>query len=197
MALRRRDRVGRFGSSGQYLQGASQKRERIVDHWLEHSCTSTLHGRDVEAGVQPRVSTGRSIHAVPSITPSPREGIEHGPRLPSAESPRAQAGAWPKPAATGSAGVTVPGRPRKPPTGLPEAQRSQRRAIPDQYKNGGLAQWLTNPIPIRITRATRASGGKAPTVALGSCRRAFTSCRDRNDVRHGDRHGDVAGIIRP
>ena len=38
-----------------------------------------LHGRDVEAGVQPRVSTGRSIHAVPSITPSPREGIEDGP----------------------------------------------------------------------------------------------------------------------
>jgi hypothetical protein len=34
-----------------------------------------LHGRDVEAGVQPRVSTGRSIHAVPSITPSLREGI--------------------------------------------------------------------------------------------------------------------------
>jgi hypothetical protein len=40
-----------------------------------------LHGRDVEAGVQPRVSTGRSIHAVPSITPSPREGIEDEPRL--------------------------------------------------------------------------------------------------------------------
>jgi hypothetical protein len=35
-----------------------------------------LHGRDVEAGVQPRVSTGQSIHAVLSITPSPREGIE-------------------------------------------------------------------------------------------------------------------------
>ena len=33
------------------------------------------------SGVQPRVSTGRSIHAVPSITPSPREGIEVGPRL--------------------------------------------------------------------------------------------------------------------
>ena len=28
----------------------------------------------------PCVSTGRSIHAVPSITPSPREGIEDGPR---------------------------------------------------------------------------------------------------------------------
>ena len=41
-----------------------------------------LHGRDVEAGVQPRVSTGRSIHAVPSITPSPKEGIEVKPRLP-------------------------------------------------------------------------------------------------------------------
>jgi hypothetical protein len=27
------------------------------------------------------VSTSRSIHAVPSITPSPREGIEDGPRL--------------------------------------------------------------------------------------------------------------------
>ena len=26
------------------------------------------------------MSTGRSIHAVPSITPSPREGIEDGPR---------------------------------------------------------------------------------------------------------------------
>jgi hypothetical protein len=38
-------------------------------------------GRDVEAGVQSRVSTGRSIHAAPSITPSPREGIEDGPRL--------------------------------------------------------------------------------------------------------------------
>jgi hypothetical protein len=40
-----------------------------------------LHGRDVEAGVQPRVSTGQSIHAVLSITPSLREGIEDGPRL--------------------------------------------------------------------------------------------------------------------
>jgi hypothetical protein len=28
---------------------------------------SMLHGRDVGAGVQPRVSTGRSIHAVPSV----------------------------------------------------------------------------------------------------------------------------------
>jgi hypothetical protein len=28
------------------------------------------------------VSTGQSIHAVPSITPSLREGIEDGPRLP-------------------------------------------------------------------------------------------------------------------
>jgi hypothetical protein len=27
------------------------------------------------------VSTGRSIHAVPSITPSQREGIQDGPRL--------------------------------------------------------------------------------------------------------------------
>ena len=27
------------------------------------------------------MSTGQSIHAVPSITPSPREGIEDGPRL--------------------------------------------------------------------------------------------------------------------
>ena len=49
--------------------------------WHGHGCTSMLHGRDVEAGVQPRVSTGQSIHAVPSITPSPREGIEDGPRL--------------------------------------------------------------------------------------------------------------------
>ena len=40
-----------------------------------------LHGRDVEAGVQPRASTGQSIHAMPSITPSPREGIEDRPRL--------------------------------------------------------------------------------------------------------------------
>ena len=75
----RRDRVSRFGSSGK-ASGASQRRED-VDHRLGHGCTSMLHGRDVEAGVQPRVSTGRSIHAVPSITPSPREGIEDGPRL--------------------------------------------------------------------------------------------------------------------
>ena len=34
----------------------------------------------MEAGVQPRVSTGRSIHAVAIITPSPGEGIEDGPR---------------------------------------------------------------------------------------------------------------------
>ena len=34
---------------------------------------------DVEAGAQPCVSTGRSIHAVPSITLSLREGIEDGP----------------------------------------------------------------------------------------------------------------------
>ena len=27
------------------------------------------------------MSTGRSIHAVPSITPSPREGIEYGPEI--------------------------------------------------------------------------------------------------------------------
>jgi hypothetical protein len=42
-ALRRRDRVSRFGSSGQSLWGASQTRERNVDHWLEHGCTSMLH----------------------------------------------------------------------------------------------------------------------------------------------------------
>ena len=39
----RRDRVSRFGSSGQSLWGASQRRERNVDHWLEHGCTSMLH----------------------------------------------------------------------------------------------------------------------------------------------------------
>ena len=34
------------------------------------------------------MSTGRSIHAVPSITPSPREGIEDGPRLRVPRAPR-------------------------------------------------------------------------------------------------------------
>ena len=38
----RRDRVSRFGSSGQSLWGASQRRERNVDHWLEHGCASML-----------------------------------------------------------------------------------------------------------------------------------------------------------
>jgi hypothetical protein len=52
------------------------------------------------------VSTGRSIHAVPSITPSPREGIEDGPRLRLLE-PRANRRVGPKTAATGSAGVMV------------------------------------------------------------------------------------------
>jgi hypothetical protein len=33
----------------------------------------------VEAGVQPRVSTGQSIHAMPSMSPSPREGIGDAP----------------------------------------------------------------------------------------------------------------------
>ena len=49
--------------------------------WHGHGYTSMLHRRDVEAGVQPRVSTGRSIHAVLSITRLPREGIEDGLRL--------------------------------------------------------------------------------------------------------------------
>jgi hypothetical protein len=34
--------------------------------------------RTWKQGARPCVSTGRSIHAVPSITPSPREGIENG-----------------------------------------------------------------------------------------------------------------------
>ena len=44
--------------------------------------------RTWKQGVQPCVSTGRSIHAVPSITPSPREGIEDGPRLRQLRAPR-------------------------------------------------------------------------------------------------------------
>jgi hypothetical protein len=42
------------------------------------------------------VSTGRSIHAVPSITPSLREGIEDGPRLRLPRAPRIEASIWPK-----------------------------------------------------------------------------------------------------
>jgi hypothetical protein len=38
-------------------------------------------GMTWKQGAHPCVSTGRSIHAVPSITPSLREGIEDGPRL--------------------------------------------------------------------------------------------------------------------
>ena len=37
--------------------------------------------RTWKQGARPCVSTGRSIHAVLSITPSPSEGIEDGPRL--------------------------------------------------------------------------------------------------------------------
>ena len=44
--------------------------------------------RTWKQGAQPCVSTGRSIHAVPSITPSPREGIEDGPRLRLPRAPR-------------------------------------------------------------------------------------------------------------
>ena len=62
------------------------------------------------SGVQPRVSTGRSIHAEPTISPSLREGIEDVPRptrrprshpasaLPGAGQPRrglAARGIWP------------------------------------------------------------------------------------------------------
>ena len=43
---------------------------------------------DVEQGARPCVSTGRSIHAVPSISPSLREGVDDGPRPPFAESPQ-------------------------------------------------------------------------------------------------------------
>ena len=38
--------------------------------------------RTWKQGARPCASTGRSIHAAPSITPSPREGIGDGPRLP-------------------------------------------------------------------------------------------------------------------
>jgi hypothetical protein len=43
----------------------------------------------------PCVSTGRSIHAVPSITPSPREGIEDPPSRPQATS-GARLARWPR-----------------------------------------------------------------------------------------------------
>jgi hypothetical protein len=40
-----------------------------------------LHGRDVEAGVQPRVSTGRSIHAALNIARVGEGAIDDGPSL--------------------------------------------------------------------------------------------------------------------
>ena len=49
------------------------------------SMAALLHAalrRTWKQGAQPCVSTGRSIHAMPSITPSPRERIDDGPRLP-------------------------------------------------------------------------------------------------------------------
>ena len=52
-------------------------RSQMARVWLHFHAARKGRG----SGVQPRVSTGRSIHAVPSITPSPREGIEDGPRL--------------------------------------------------------------------------------------------------------------------
>ena len=50
--LRRRDRVSRFGSSRQSLRGASQRRERNVDHRLEHGCIHAALGRTAKEGVQ-------------------------------------------------------------------------------------------------------------------------------------------------
>ena len=64
------------------------------------------------------MSTGRSIHAVPSITPSPREGIKDGPRLRAERVPIALAEGRPEdPRAKASAevdvaGVTVEGSPQ-------------------------------------------------------------------------------------
>ena len=52
-------------------------RSQMARAWLHFHAARKGRG----SGVQPRVSTGPSIHAVPSITPSPREGIEDGPRL--------------------------------------------------------------------------------------------------------------------
>ena len=68
------------GSSGQSLWAASQRRERHVDHWLEHGRASMprAEGGRGSRGARPCVSTGRSIHAVPSITRRQGEGIEDG-----------------------------------------------------------------------------------------------------------------------
>ena len=49
-------------------------RSQMARAWLHFHAARKGRG----SGVQPRVSTGRSIHAAPSITPSPREGIEDG-----------------------------------------------------------------------------------------------------------------------
>ena len=48
-------------------------RSQMARAWLHFHAARKGRG----SGVQPRVSTGRSIHAVPSITPSLREGIEN------------------------------------------------------------------------------------------------------------------------
>ena len=69
-------------------------RSRMALAWLHFHAARKLRG----SGVQPRVSTGRSIHAVPSITPSPREGIGYGPRLPeTARLPAKLSRAWLRP----------------------------------------------------------------------------------------------------
>src|SRR5271166_729048 len=61
-ALRRRDRVSRFGSCGQSLWVASQRRERNIVVRLGHGCTSTAAQRKPrKQGVHPCLSTGRSI----------------------------------------------------------------------------------------------------------------------------------------
>ena len=54
--------------------GASAEARSPVAGGLGMAALPCCTEEDVEAGVQPRVSTGRSIHAVPSITPSPRGG---------------------------------------------------------------------------------------------------------------------------
>jgi hypothetical protein len=96
-ALRRRDRLSRFGSSRQSLWGASQRRERNVDHWLEHGRASMLRrGGRGSRERSPCVSTGRSIHAVTTITPSPGEGIQDLPSRPQAGSGAGPV-RWPRP----------------------------------------------------------------------------------------------------
>ena len=121
-------------------------RSQMARAWLHFHAARKGRG----SGVQPRVSTGLSIHAAPSITPSPSEGIEDGPRLRLLRAPALRPVSGRNLVATGSARVTLPGRRQKAFLAVGSAQRGRRV--------GGAS--CANPLPLRARRARPAEAGQ-------------------------------------